>query len=255
MPRFRLLPVLMVFLIVLFGAKMFDVATGVKNMNHMMANPAVAEEKKEAVKTESQKEAEATGDKELPQDHGAKQANEKAEETAAAEFENPALTKDAEKAKQGMAKEFSQVEIDLLQNLSQRRLELEKLEGEVKLKENMLKATEERLNAKFTDMKALKEELSRLLVGYEKEEDAKIKSLVKIYENMKPKDAARIFEQLDMPVLLLVADRMSERKIAPIFASMTPERAKQLTIELAESQKVKEKFDAPADEAAIAPLP
>ena len=55
---------------------------------------------------------------------------------------------------------------------------------------------------------------------------------MKIYENMKPKDAARIFEALDMDTLLLVAERMNERKLAPVMAQLNSERAKEITVEL-----------------------
>jgi flagellar motility protein MotE (MotC chaperone) len=50
-----------------------------------------------------------------------------------------------------------------------------------------------------------------------------------MYENMKPKDAAAIFNELDMPVLLGVAKAMNPRKMAPILARMTPLKAKALT--------------------------
>ena len=53
---------------------------------------------------------------------------------------------------------------------------------------------------------------------------------------MKPKDAARIFNTLDLDVLLNVVSRMSERKSAPVIASMDPERARTLTIMLMEQK-------------------
>ncbi len=59
-----------------------------------------------------------------------------------------------------------------------------------------------------------------------------------IYESMKPDDAARIFEDLDMPVLLRVLGRMSERKSAPILAEMNAERAQAVTLELAERREL-----------------
>jgi flagellar motility protein MotE (MotC chaperone) len=55
---------------------------------------------------------------------------------------------------------------------------------------------------------------------------------------MKPKDAARIFEKLDMETLLLVAERMKERKLAPIMAKMDPTKAKDITEELAQLRQV-----------------
>ncbi len=55
---------------------------------------------------------------------------------------------------------------------------------------------------------------------------------MKIYENMKPKSAARIFEQLEMDTLLEVAERMKERKLAAIMAQLGEERAREVTVEL-----------------------
>jgi flagellar motility protein MotE (MotC chaperone) len=69
-------------------------------------------------------------------------------------------------------------------------------------------------------------------------EESQLQSLVKIYENMKPKAAAGVFEELDMDILLEVVSRMKERKVAPILALMTPTRAKELTFELAQRQQL-----------------
>ncbi len=107
----------------------------------------------------------------------------------------------------------------------------------------MLEATEVRLDKKIAETKKLEETVKGLLVEYNKHEDEKIKSLVKIYENMKPVDAARIFDELEMPVLVMVVDKMNERKVAPVLAKMSPVRAKQLTMELAEDRKLRETVD------------
>jgi len=74
--------------------------------------------------------------------------------------------------------------------------------------------------------------ITKLIKTYDDEQSAKVKSLVKIYENMKPKDAARIFQELDMDTLLMVAERMKERKLAPIMAKMNPIKATEITVEL-----------------------
>jgi flagellar motility protein MotE (MotC chaperone) len=70
------------------------------------------------------------------------------------------------------------------------------------------------------------------------EQEAELKSLVKMYENMKPKDAAQVFEEMDMDVLLDVVERMNERKAAPILALVTPTRAKEITFELASRKEL-----------------
>ena len=57
-------------------------------------------------------------------------------------------------------------------------------------------------------------------------------------QKMKPKEAARIFDQLEMDVLLQVIDRMKSTKTAPVLAAMLPARAKELTMRIAERRKV-----------------
>ena len=54
-----------------------------------------------------------------------------------------------------------------------------------------------------------------------------------MYENMKSKDAARIFERLDMRILVEVATKINPRKMSEILAQMAPESAERLTVELA----------------------
>ena len=65
-------------------------------------------------------------------------------------------------------------------------------------------------------------------------DEANWRGLVKMYETMKPRDAAAIFNDLDLPVLLPVLDRMKETKAASVLAAMQPERARQVTAELAQ---------------------
>ena len=66
---------------------------------------------------------------------------------------------------------------------------------------------------------------------------------------MKPRDAAVIFNDLDLPVLLPVLDRMKEAKAAPVLAAMHPERARQVTSELAQ---LRTRAVTPAGPAALA---
>ena len=57
---------------------------------------------------------------------------------------------------------------------------------------------------------------------------------------MKPKEAARIFEQLELPILLRVAERMKERKLAPVMAKMDTVKAKEMTVELTRLRELPE---------------
>lgn len=125
-------------------------------------------------------------------------------------------------------------EVDLLQALSERRRQLDLRARRLEEREVLLQAAERRVEEKVDGLKALQKSIEDLLRQREEQTETQYQSLVKIYENMRPKDAARIFEELDMAVLLPVVERMKERKTAPILAKMNPEKAKAITTELAQ---------------------
>ena len=54
-----------------------------------------------------------------------------------------------------------------------------------------------------------------------------------MYENMKAKDAARIFDRLEMRILVEVASAINPRRMSDILGQMSPEAAERLTVELA----------------------
>jgi len=128
---------------------------------------------------------------------------------------------------------LTDAEIELLQQLTERRQILESRERELEIRTGLLTAAETRIDKKVEELKVLRETIAGLIKTFDAQQDAKLLSLVKIYENMKPKDAARIFEDLELDTLLNVAERMKERKLAPVMAKMNPEKAREMTVELA----------------------
>ena len=129
-------------------------------------------------------------------------------------------------------------EVAILEQLAGRRQGLEAREQELERKNDLLRAVEARLDQKVRQMKDLESTLVRLIKADDEQQQAKLRSLVKIYENMKPKDSARIFEELEMDTLLPVAERMNERKLAPVMAEMNPAKAKEITQELSKRRQV-----------------
>lgn len=101
-------------------------------------------------------------------------------------------------------------------------------------KERLLEATEKRINAKLAELERREAEIKRLLNLQDDAQSKQFDSLVKVYETMKPKDAARIFERLDLSVQIAVATRMKEAKMAAVLSSMDSEAAKTLTMRLAQ---------------------
>lgn len=115
----------------------------------------------------------------------------------------------------------------------------------------MLDAAERRLDARVESLKALQAQVTALLKQHDAEQDAKMASLAKLYESMKPKDAAAILQTLELKTLLRVAERMKERKLAPIMAKMNPARARDVTMELVRLRAIEN----PASVATPAPRP
>lgn len=131
----------------------------------------------------------------------------------------------------------SESERALLLDLRQRRQELEAREQEAAAREALLKAAEQRIGQRVEELKALQSRLEALEAGRRDRDEAGWRSLVKVYETMKPRDAANIMNDLDLPVLLGVLDRMKEAKAAAVLAAMQPERARQVTAELAQQRQ------------------
>ena len=135
-------------------------------------------------------------------------------------------------------RQFTLSEVRLLQALSKRRKILETRERELAQRQALLKAAEQQLVSRRAEMLDIKRQLERLLKLVDKKEINRINNLVKIYENMKPRDAAVIFNGLEHGVLLEVVERMKVRKAAPVIAAMEPNRARRLTQSLAVRRNV-----------------
>jgi flagellar motility protein MotE (MotC chaperone) len=131
----------------------------------------------------------------------------------------------------------SDTERALLLDLRHRRGELDAREVALASREAVLVAAEKRLAVRVDELTALQKKLEALEAARMERDDANWTGLVRLYESMKPRDAATIFNDLEMPVLLQVLDRMNERKAAPVLAAMQPERARQVTAQLAELRR------------------
>jgi flagellar motility protein MotE (MotC chaperone) len=122
----------------------------------------------------------------------------------------------------------------VLLELRQRREELDARDAALAARESVLVAAGEKLSARVAELQVLQKKLEALDAARREREDTSWKGLVKVYEAMKPRDAATIFNDLETPVLLQVVDRMKEAKTAPVLAAMQPDKARDLTAKLAQ---------------------
>lgn len=129
----------------------------------------------------------------------------------------------------GVPGEVSPAQKALLERLQQRRMELDQRQRDLELRENLIREAEQRLEARMAELRAIENPANE----NDQPQSQRTKNLVVMYEGMKPKDAARIFEKLDMKVLVDVARAMKPIKLSEVLAVMNPDAAQRLTVELA----------------------
>jgi flagellar motility protein MotE (MotC chaperone) len=157
-----------------------------------------------------------------------------------------------------LAKEagLSPAELQVLQNLGARRGQLDQREADLSTQLALLAAAEAKLDAKTRVLTQLKTDVQALLAQADGREASEVDRLVKVYEGMKPKDAAARMAALDDGVRLPIAAKMKERSLSAIIGQMPVNEAKKLTESLSHrftaAQTLAQNAVAKADAAASA---
>jgi flagellar motility protein MotE (MotC chaperone) len=121
----------------------------------------------------------------------------------------------------------------ILERLQARRQEIESRAREIEIRESLMKSAEKRMESKIEELKAVEARISTATGAKNEADAARFKGIVTMYETMKPKDAAKVFDRLEMPVLYEIASQIAPRKMSDILGLMLPEAAERLTVELA----------------------
>jgi flagellar motility protein MotE (MotC chaperone) len=132
--------------------------------------------------------------------------------------------------------EYTQEDLKLFGSLSQKSKDLNEQQQNLDLKEAVLTAIENKISQKIQQIASQQQEMQKVMSLYDQKENAEIKSLANIYSNMKPRDAAGIFNELDMPLLIKIVNSMKERSVAQIIALMNHAKVKDLSIQLSKSR-------------------
>lgn len=140
-------------------------------------------------------------------------------------------------------------ESDVLERLADRRKQLDQRERDLDMREKLIAAAEKRVEERITELKVIEGRIETMFGRRGEQEESQLASLVKMYETMKPASAAAIFNTLEQGVLIDVMARMKPAKAAPILAAMRPDRAQDVTVELAR------RFDLPPETVPAAAAP
>jgi flagellar motility protein MotE (MotC chaperone) len=225
MKPFRNIRVLPVVLVAVFGLAVLKVAGLVLDGGYVFdyrpesTKPSWAQETINFPGRRFVDSADITGSvKEKPKEAEAKPEVAKAE-----------ATPNAEPPAQGV----SPSERAILERLQARRQELEQKAREIDIRESLLKSAEKRAEGRVEELKAVESRITSATQQKADEDAARFKGIITMYEGMKPKDAARVFDRLEMPVLFEIASQIAPRKMADILGQMSPEVAERLTVEMA----------------------
>lgn len=160
---------------------------------------------------------------------------EKAEAEAKADAARAANPNNKAGIVNGTSKPQSPAERAILERLGERREEIETRIRELEMRERLLDTAEKKLDGRVGDLKVLEDKVDGPKGKPAAEEAKALKNLVIMYEAMKPKDAARVFDRLNLDVLVPVVQQMNPRKMSDVLAAMSPDRAEKLTVALSSS--------------------
>lgn len=133
---------------------------------------------------------------------------------------------------------LSAQEVEVLQSLGARRAQLDQRAAEIDMQAELLAAAEKRVGERLAELKRVQGNVDAQLAKIEVGQSERITGLINVYQKMKVKDAAEIFNQLDEDILVDVAGGMKQAVLAEVMGAMQPERARKLTRLLADQRKL-----------------
>jgi flagellar motility protein MotE (MotC chaperone) len=116
-------------------------------------------------------------------------------------------------------------ESDYLFKLSERKKQLDQREEDLnKLSAEIAKQKGE-IEEKLLKLEETRQKISTALEEKIKADDGKVETLVQMYSNMKPQQAAKVFETLDEDLVIEILGRMKKKNAADILNLIKAEKA------------------------------
>jgi flagellar motility protein MotE (MotC chaperone) len=242
--RLRLLPTVMLVAAMLLGLKVVHMIGGLSDVAVIgHAEASSAPEGEAATPAGGEGAAKSEGEGGEPAKSG------KARNRPEKNLDNAELQAalDAQSKQMHEPAKMSDAELAVLGSLTERREAIDQHAKEIETREQLLTAAEKRVEARIVELKELEAKINKQIAVSDAANEERLKGVVQMYETMKPKDAARIFERLDMGVLVDVTKRMSPRKLSAVLSAMDPAAAQDLTVELATGDRLPDMPDQKAD--------
>ncbi len=108
---------------------------------------------------------------------------------------------------------------------------------ELEVRATALRELEQDLNPKIQTLEELRQQALAVIEPGEKERQGKLDTLIKFYQAMKPKSAARLLEKLPTPLAADVLSSMKSRGAGKILNVMNADKAVRLSKRMAGQKK------------------
>lgn len=140
--------------------------------------------------------------------------------------------RDAEKAQPVETKIKKTPGISTSESLSafqQKEIEIRKKEEQLKEKEERLDKLEKEIEQKVKDLLAIQKEVQSVRTEKQETQNTRVRGLAKIYGTMKPKEAAKLMENLDDKLVMGIIATMTPDEAAAILALMEVKKAAKIS--------------------------
>lgn len=114
---------------------------------------------------------------------------------------------------------------DYIYKLTERKRVLDQREEELNKKAAEIEAQKAAIEKKLVELEEYRSKISTMLQDRIKSDDAKVETLVQVYTNMKPGQAAKIFETMDEDLVIDILSRMKKKSAAEILNLIKTEKA------------------------------
>ena len=114
---------------------------------------------------------------------------------------------------------------DYIYKLTERKRVLDQREEELNKKAAEIEAQKLVIEKKLTELEEYRVKISTMLQDRIKADDSKVETLVQVYTNMKPGQAAKIFETMDEDLVIDILSRMKKKSAAEILNLIKTEKA------------------------------
>jgi flagellar motility protein MotE (MotC chaperone) len=126
-------------------------------------------------------------------------------------------------------KSWSEEEVTLFKKLDSRKKQLDEKEVELTKLEEELQSQKTELEKKLTSLETVRTSIANKLEDKVKVDNSKVDTLVSVYANMKPAQAAKVIESINEDLAVEVLTKMKNKSAAEILNLMNPDVAKKLS--------------------------